>query len=323
MPRTLAVGQSAGTLKPAMLTIGAAARQTGLTAATLRKWEERYGFPVPLRTEGDHRVFGAADLDALVEISRRMAAGQRAGEAIRAVMQGQQIPPPKAQGFPGAYSPGVAEVLELLRKNDLRAFEGRLALYQRKHGAAAFANDLAIPMIEAVGELWQAGQLPVYAEHIFSGILHRVALQSVKDLTRVKISAPRVLLASPSAETHTLALVLMDAMLREAAIPAIWIQGSLPSAQIAQAAASFKVQVVALSASVAYPPKLLASELRTLRELLDASVQLWVGGAGTNRMSSQIDGITVMTSIDQAVRSLKKQGQTKPMRRSASQRNVP
>ena len=170
---------------------------------------------------------------------------------------------------------------------------------------------------------WQAGQLPVYAEHIFSGILHRVALQSVKDLTRVKISAPRVLLASPSAETHTLALVLMDAMLREAAIPAIWIQGSLPSAQIAQAAASFKVQVVALSASIAYPPKLLASELRTLRELLDASVQLWVGGAGTNRMSAQIDGITVMTSIDQAVRSLKKQGQTKPMRRSASQRNVP
>jgi hypothetical protein len=49
-----------------------------------------------------------------------------------------------------------------------------------------------------------------------------------------------------------------------------------------------------------------------LRAQLDGSVELCVGGAGTQRISSRIDGITVITSIDAGVQNLKsKMGQSR------------
>jgi DNA-binding transcriptional MerR regulator len=288
-----------------MITIAAAARQTGITAATLRKWEARYGFPVPVRTTGDHRVFHASDVDALFEVSRRMAAGQRAGAAILAVMQGFQDAPPQVTHGTISLSKEADYALNLLLQSDLQSLEewmiGRFVI----DGAAAFCRDFAIPLIKAVGSWWQQGLLPIFAEHLFSSTLHKVLLQPRANALTGKRPAPLVLLASPAGEQHTLALVLLKAVLDEANISTVFLLGGLPASEIAAAAKAFNVQIVALSASVVCPPKFLAVELRDLRAQLEGSVELWVGGAGTQRISSRIDGISVITSIDAAVQNLK------------------
>ena len=286
-----------------MITIGAAARQTGIPAATLRKWETRYGFPVPVRTTGDHRAFHPADLAALIEISRRMANGQRAGVAIQAVKLGLQKVTPGSAECTVVSSPGVSHALCLLLQNELSAFEDGLTRHLAQHGAAVFARDLAIPLIEAVGSLWQQGRLPVYAEHLFSGILQKVTFQLPG--RSPKHAVPGVLLASPAGESHTLALVLLNAMLQEAGIATVFLQGGLPATEVAAAAKALKTPVVALSASVACPPKLLAAELRSLRRLLEPGTELWIGGAGTHRISAQMQGVTVMLSLEAAVQALK------------------
>jgi hypothetical protein len=63
--------------------------------------------------------------------------------------------------------------------------------------------------------------------------------------------------------------------------------------------------VLALSVSMASPAKSLTSELRSIRGLLDARADLWVGGEGTHRISAQIDGVVFMPSIQTAVQALK------------------
>ena len=312
MPHPVAAdGHSSPAPDAFMITIGAAARQTGIPSATLRKWETRYGFPVPVRTAGDHRAFYPADLDALIEISRRMAAGQRAGVAIQAVKQGlQKVTPADAECAIG-YPPRVSHALALLLKNDLQSFEDCLANHFAQHGAAVFASALAIPLIDAVGNLWQLGRLPVFVEHLFSSILQKVLLQTAVRPAQTNLSAPTVLLASPPGESHTLALSLLNTVLHEAAIPTVFLPGGLPAAEIAAAARVFNVQVVALSASVACSARLLTAELRSLRGLIDSRTELWIGGGGARRISTRMDGITVMTSIDAAVQALNnKIGQT-------------
>jgi DNA-binding transcriptional MerR regulator len=294
-----------------MNTIAAAARQTGINAATLRKWEARYGFPVPVRTTGDHRVFHASDVEALLEVSRRMAAGQRAGAAILAVKQGLQDAPPQTTDRSIIYSKEVDHALNLLFQSDLQSLEEWMVSQLVGNGAAAFCRDFAIPLIEAVGNLWQQGLLPIYAEHLFSSTLHSVLLQPRSNAITRKRFSPLVLLASPAGEQHTLALVLLKAVLDEANIQTVFVLGGLPVSEIAAAAKAFNVKVVALSASVACPPKFLAVELRSLRAQLESNVELWVGGGGTRRISSRIDGITVITSIDAAVQNLiNKRGQS-------------
>lgn len=45
----------------------AAASMLGVSANTLRSWERRYGHPLPRRTDGGHRIFELAEIEALRE----------------------------------------------------------------------------------------------------------------------------------------------------------------------------------------------------------------------------------------------------------------
>lgn len=63
------------------LPIGAAARLTGLSAHTLRKWEDRYAAVIPERTPGGDRRYSAED----IERSLKLKALVKSGQAIRSI----------------------------------------------------------------------------------------------------------------------------------------------------------------------------------------------------------------------------------------------
>ena len=58
-----------------LLTIGEVARRTGLTPATLRVWESRYGFPEPTRGAGGQRCYEAEVVDQVLQVVADRAAG--------------------------------------------------------------------------------------------------------------------------------------------------------------------------------------------------------------------------------------------------------
>jgi len=68
-----------------MLTIGELARRTGLNVATLRKWEERHGFPVSVRLPSGHRRYGDDTVEKVLRVQRRRDAGVRLDAAVAEV----------------------------------------------------------------------------------------------------------------------------------------------------------------------------------------------------------------------------------------------
>ena len=64
------------------LSIGELARQTGVPVATLRSWEDRYGFPRPQRLPGGHRRYEEGDTALIGEILRLRASGLSLQAAI-------------------------------------------------------------------------------------------------------------------------------------------------------------------------------------------------------------------------------------------------
>lgn len=64
------------------LSIGDLARRTGVSAATLRSWEDRYGFPRPQRLDGGHRRYREADTAGIEQILRLRASGMSLQAAI-------------------------------------------------------------------------------------------------------------------------------------------------------------------------------------------------------------------------------------------------
>jgi DNA-binding transcriptional MerR regulator len=65
--------------------IGALARILGVSPATLRSWEDRYGLVVPERSAGSQRLYSRDHLDQLLFVREQMQSGLSAADAHRAL----------------------------------------------------------------------------------------------------------------------------------------------------------------------------------------------------------------------------------------------
>lgn len=81
----------------ALLSIGDLAERTGLSAPTLRMWEQRHGFPVAQRLPSGHRRYRGEDVALVQQVARRRDAGVRLEQAIAGVRT--TFTPPAASVF--------------------------------------------------------------------------------------------------------------------------------------------------------------------------------------------------------------------------------
>lgn len=260
------------------MNIGAVARQTGIEVATLRKWELRYGFPRPQRTESGHREYPDDTIVQLQSVCRAMAAGERPGKAIKALLSGSET-----TARPAAVASTAAIGISLLISSDTTGLRHWLFERRQAMNAADFVEQIAAPMAREVGERWAKGELPVYAEHIFSEELESaLRLNHAPDASNA--GQPRILLTALAGERHTLGLRMAGTVLNACNEAPLYLCTDLPANEIATAASHYRVAVVGVTASVHYPPKLLLASLTELRQQLPASIQLWAGGAGMTRL---------------------------------------
>jgi len=289
-----------------MLSIGAVARQTGISAETLRKWELRYRFPQPLRSESGRRMFQESDVQGIHTVARALAQGQRVSHAIADVLNAVQQPDLTEKHLSKQASE-LECAIELLQSNKLCDFQERVEDALLRMGMAAFVEDFALPLLSEVGAQWRAGLLPIYREHAFSSHLsnlvakHTQALDQGLSVGQLPNGIAPVLLALPAGEHHALALIMFNALLREAGLPTVVLQSGLAAAEIADAAKAYRAEIVALSCSQASPKKLLYNELTELRQRLPATVEMWVGGTGALQLARGIEGVIFSHSMRDAI----------------------
>jgi DNA-binding transcriptional MerR regulator len=87
--------------------VGEVADATGLSPATLRAWERRYGFPAPERLPGGHRRYPAGQVQLLLEVVRWREHGLPLPSAIaRALDRSEPNPSPSLFAALRAADPG-------------------------------------------------------------------------------------------------------------------------------------------------------------------------------------------------------------------------
>ncbi len=83
------------------LRIGEVARRTGMTTATLRAWETRYGLLAPARTAGGQRLYWEADVTRVRAVRQLVAEGWSVAGAVSQVL-GQPGEAKDPTGLPSA-----------------------------------------------------------------------------------------------------------------------------------------------------------------------------------------------------------------------------
>jgi DNA-binding transcriptional MerR regulator len=252
-------------------TVSQAAALTGIPATTLRAWERRYGLITPTRTRGGYRLYDAAQIEKLREMTARVAGGMRAAQAAASLHDYRTSGPgPGRLGGSGDLV-AAAESLDptLLRPTIDAAF----ASADFEHVVGSWL----LPQLERLGEAWACGRLSVAQEHFASAEL-MAALSSFFHASSEGARGATVLVGLPAGARHELVLFAFATCLRRLGSNVVYLGADLPAADWQAAARGQHPRAAVLGAHSLADADAASGVVDALNRLSPA-VSVWVGGS--------------------------------------------
>jgi DNA-binding transcriptional MerR regulator/methylmalonyl-CoA mutase cobalamin-binding subunit len=276
-----------------MLSIGFVAANLGVSTSTLRKWEERYGHPKPLRSEGGSRWYRDSDLQALRQAKRLLDRGIRANRVFadfdKLLAEAEDASAIAGSQRPDCAAAAIDELMAPVRQHRLDELERQLRDRLAAHDVQAFIEGTAAPLMQAIGDGWSRGEIDVYQEHAVANLLAGMLGQQAAGNSAEH--GPRVLLTTPSGEQHGIALEMVCAALAQAGAHCVNLGPNLPLSNTIDAAKAFHADVVGLSVSSVNAGRLVRRFIAELRAELADDVAIWVGGSGAASLPALPEGV--------------------------------
>ncbi len=284
-------------------------RDTGISKDTLRMWERRYGFPAPSRDAIGERTYPLDQVEKLRIIKRLIDLNFRPGKimaleigALRELASQSSNIAMNDVIHSGAI---VQDLLEMIQSHQIDVFRRVLAGHIAKQGIAKTIKDIIAPLTYNVGQAWQAGDLEVFEEHLFTESV-QVVLRNAINTVPKQTKSPKVLLTTFPQEPHGLGLLMAEAIFALEGCSTVSLGVQTPMWDIVQAATRQKVDLVALSFSIAMNRQQVQDGLRELRHQLPATIEIWAGGASTALNRRVADGVLCTQSLDDIVSEVKR-----------------
>lgn len=272
--------------------IQSVAEITGVSAATLRAWERRYGIPSPRRTASAYRLYSERDVELIKRVRELCDAGMAPSQAAQLVLSAAEESPAAAAPEPerivdlGPYPLAVQRILEAVDRFDAERLEAAVkhALYL---GPAVTVFDRVLaPALSAIGLRWEEGTLSVGQEHLAAESLGN-AVRYVLRLTQPESATKQALLACFADEEHTTPLHGIALRFAEWGFRTVILGARTPTFALRHAVAELGPDVVGLSVTIAPPPY-------RARELIDGyadacgGVPWIVGGAAVAEIAELV-----------------------------------
>lgn len=190
--------------------IHAVAQSTGVSTATLRAWERRYGIPAPTRGSSGYRLYTSRDIDLVKRMVELGASGVAPSEAARIVRseatQSAAIPVDAAPPVDtDAFDAMVSRLLTAASALDQELLERELYTAMGMGSAWLVYSRVLSPVLVELGSSWAAGKITVGHEHLASQALG-TALRNMIRLLRRPDAERVVVLACVDEEQHDLPL---------------------------------------------------------------------------------------------------------------------
>lgn len=279
--------------------IRAVSKLTGLSVDTLRAWERRYDAIAPKRA-GRGRIYSEADIRRLNLLREAVEAGHAIGQVASlsdqrlAELGGRVAGLTARRGSGPAPSTSVSlpqAVLQPLLKGieqlDYRVVDREMNRLATLATPREVVYNIAIPLMQRVGDQWYRGKLSVAQEHMTSAILRNLLGGLVRLYVR---AAPpsTLLLATPSGEQHEFGILCAGMLAAAGGLGIVYLGASLPARDIVHAAQEASVQVVVLGMKGATSSKEPLKEVQRISHSLAEGIELWIGGPTSHELARQI-----------------------------------
>lgn len=281
------VSRNARPPEPVELSIGTLSSATGVPIDTLRTWERRYGFPVPIaRTGGSHRRYAAETIGQLQLIVRALELGHRPSavvgrdlDELRRLVGPPEVGPPLREPAGAADARIISAWLEHTRALDAGALLGDFQRSLAGMSALEFLERRLGPYLQAMGRAWARGALHVSQEHFASEKVREFLSAHWRGSSdAIDHAQACVVFATPPGEHHALGLHMAAWVVALAGARVVFLGTDVPLDEIAFAVERQAARGVVVSVAAGYRGSL-REEIEQLQRRLPAT-RLAVGGAG-------------------------------------------
>jgi DNA-binding transcriptional MerR regulator/methylmalonyl-CoA mutase cobalamin-binding subunit len=263
-----------------MYTIKEAAARTGLSVPVLRAWERRYAIVSPTRTPGGYRVYDDAALALLRSMRRLVDDGWSPSAAAAAIVSGTAPVEPSdvATNAPSPAAGVAADAADAVNVQVQQFIEAaarldspRVELILDEMFAAGryerVIADRVGPALRAMGDAWEAGELPVAGEHLASHAVHRRLAAAFQAAGGIDASGP-ILVGMPPGAHHELGGLIFATAARRRGLPVVYLGADLPLADWVAAVERTGARAVVIGALMnadGAAARVVATELRGVR----------------------------------------------------------
>ncbi len=283
-----------------------ASQLSGLSTHVIRIWERRYGAMNPTRTDTNRRMFCEEAIRRLKLLRELTENGHRIGNvAQRPTDELQKLVDQQLQQTVPASASASTDTTPLESPHQFvdlcieasKAYDGdrvrRVLLRARQQlGQRGMLHHVICPLIQNIGDAWQAGNLRPSHEHVATSVIREMLMTPVPG-SQTAVSAPELIITTPSGETHELGAMLVAASARDLGWKVIYLGPNLPIEEIAACATTRRARAVALS--VVYPERCPITEdkLRRMRQLLPEPMALIIGGRAAKGYQEQMPELNI------------------------------
>jgi DNA-binding transcriptional MerR regulator len=171
--------------------IAAVSKLSGISCHTLRVWERRYGFPVPVRSPAGHRRYDRTQVQTLCRLSQLARTSRKSiGELISLMHDGQLEVEAAPTPEPSPVANGtVTELIKLLVAGDNEAADREYERLFRRFDPSGLVELVIYPGLVEAGEGWFRRTHAIYEERLISVFLRR-KLGTLVESARLSHSRP-------------------------------------------------------------------------------------------------------------------------------------
>jgi MerR family transcriptional regulator, light-induced transcriptional regulator len=270
---------------------------TGITPATLRAWERRYGVLSPGRSEGGYRLYSERDIATLLWLKHQVGAGvaisravalldmhHRAGEEPELSVR-LDLPPDQPSGVAakgvrsaGTISEDLVDALLAYRESEAETLLGEAF---GLHPVEQVLEQIIAPALVEIGERWHDGEATVVQEHFATALLRR-RLTVLLDVYGSPPAGPLAITGSAPFEWHDVGILLVSLTLRRHGWRVIHLGQNVPAAHLVREISRQRPNLVCLSAATSETAKGLVEVADAIRKLPEPQPRLALGGRAFN-----------------------------------------
>jgi DNA-binding transcriptional MerR regulator/methylmalonyl-CoA mutase cobalamin-binding subunit len=286
-------------------------QMTGLSVHVIRAWEKRYNVVEPDRTDTNRRLYSEEDIEKLKLLNDVVHNGHNisgiaklSNEELHTVLKDKKSSQDSMIISKDAVVNGefnfhllINSAIEAIKAYDNETLETLLLKAASQVSQPHLIENLIVPLVYKIGDLWHEGELRVANEHMASAVIRNFLVNQIENYNTAE-NAPVVICATPRGQEHELGALIAGLIAASSGWRVIYLGSNLPIEELGAVVSSVDIKAIALS--IIYPaddPRL-SKDLIHLKKILPENVSIIVGGRAAKGYAEALEKIRAIVVGD-------------------------